>query len=197
MNAGLFIIREAVAIFIAAACLGFAYDTVSPLGLGKPTAVFLSAATPAIAQAPINPTAAPPPTPAPPQTSPAAAPLPAQIVKWPEVKPLLDSGAITLVDTRPSEAFKTGNIPGAVSLPKELLEEQLAPFMASHPKHAPLVFYCQSAFCGVAQAVAAQFTGAGYTDVRVMAGGYVEWAMAEAKDSVPPGTLPSPVGGAQ
>jgi rhodanese-related sulfurtransferase len=177
------ILREMAGVLLAAACLGLAYNAASPLGVSLRVA---SDSPVAAAHAPLalpdpdlqNETttavivASGPPAPGAPQ-------LPASMA-WAEVKPLLARGEIVLVDARDAVAYDAGHIPGAVSLPLRSLAENAAAFAAQHPKTRPLVIYCGSIGCPLAQVLARQLRADyGYTDVREMPGGYVEWRTVE------------------
>lgn len=101
---------------------------------------------------------------------------------WAEVKPLVDSGRIVLVDARPRTAFAAGHIPGAVCLPFTSLQAEIKAFMAAHPPSTPLAIYCANANCGTSSQMAAVLTRTyQYKDVRYLPGGYQEWRNAEAK----------------
>jgi rhodanese-related sulfurtransferase len=102
------------------------------------------------------------------------------VMTWREVKPLLASGKIVLVDGRDAEAFALGHIPGAVSLPMDQLQEKVTSFTARYPKDTPLVVYCASVRCQTANTQARTLTGPhGYTNVSEMPGGFAEWRISE------------------
>jgi len=192
--------REAALILIAAVCLGFAYDAMSPLGVRKPG---VNVALPPETGLPVTAAQTPSGTPGSGvqnetitafiyltdgEAPAVAVQQPPGTLKWPEVKPMLAKGAITLVDTRDAASYAAGHIPGAVSLPAGTPAEKFAEFMAGYPKTTPFVFYCQSLRCGIAHSVAARFRGeGGYTNVREMPGGYVEWTLAESNGTAATG----------
>jgi rhodanese-related sulfurtransferase len=101
---------------------------------------------------------------------------------WAEVKPLVQSGQMVLVDARPRTAFDAGHIPGAVSLPFKNLEAEIKSFMARHPTTTPLAIYCANTSCGTSSQMARALTQTyQYQDVRYLPGGYQEWRTAEGK----------------
>ena len=101
---------------------------------------------------------------------------------WAEVKPLVESGRIVLVDARPRTDFDAGHIPGAVCLPFKSLQAEIKAFMAAHPPSTPLAIYCANANCGTSSQLAAALTQAyRYKDVCYLPGGYQEWRNAEGK----------------
>ena len=169
------------AIFVAALILGVAYNTTSPLGVRAEgiAAPVIAPAPPPLADPALHNetlTAAIIGTSLPPETSKLIAAM-----AWAEVKPLLASGEIILVDGRDAVAFEAGHIPGAVSLPLDALKEKIAEFSQQYPKTKPVVTYCGSVGCPIAHLMAAALGGEyGYADVREMPGGYVEWRTAEA-----------------
>lgn len=190
------VFREAALIFLAASCLGVAYNAANPLGVrvtAGPALTTGDGATGSRSQMATQPDAAlrnetinatlfasaagaPPP----PVEKQLLATLP-----WPEVKSLLAQGQIDLVDARDTHSFETGHIPGAVSLPLNQLKEKIGEFATRYPKTKPLVIYCSNILCGMAHVEAIQLTEQhGYEDVREMPGGYAEWMVAESKSGI-------------
>jgi len=55
----------------------------------------------------------------------------------------MDKGEVLLLDVRPKEEFEQAHIPGAVSMPIEELEDQLATI----PTHVDIVAYCRGPYC--------------------------------------------------
>ncbi|MFJ7697848.1 ArsR/SmtB family transcription factor [Lysinibacillus fusiformis] len=55
----------------------------------------------------------------------------------------MDKGEVLLLDVRPKEEFEQAHIPGAVSMPIEELEDQLATL----PTHVDIVAYCRGPYC--------------------------------------------------
>ena len=189
-------LRDGAFIFIAAVCLGFAYNAVSPLAVRWPGRSVTPAAEPAMPAAVPDPAL---------QNETLAAiifeddpgavriavvpKLPASMA-WAEVKPLLAKGEIVLVDARDTLAYEEGHIPGAVSLPMGSIGDKIAAFMAGVPKDKPIVIYCASIRCRLAHEEALLLGGQfGYTEVREMPCGYVEWTVME------PGATPATGGG--
>ena len=91
------------------------------------------------------------------------------------VRQRLDDGdSVVLVDVREPYEWDAGHLPGAVALPRGILErdvEAAVPDLAT-----PLVLYCGG---GYRSALAAQSLGQmGYTNVESMDGGWRAWTEA-------------------
>jgi rhodanese-related sulfurtransferase len=101
----------------------------------------------------------------------------------------VDSETI-LIDIREADEFRRGHIPGAVHLPRGLLEfdihrlvEQLCRKSTVPLEDQPIVLYCGT---GGRSALAARtLEDMGYRNVRSMAGGIVAWAQAQLPINVP------------
>jgi rhodanese-related sulfurtransferase/DNA-binding transcriptional ArsR family regulator len=93
------------------------------------------------------------------------------------------TGEVVLLDLRPREEYEAGHIPGAVSIPLEDLEEQLA-FL---PPEAEIVAYCRGPYCVLAPRGIALLRRYGYR-VRRLEDGVGEWRLA----GLPVATGPEP-----
>ena len=106
-------------------------------------------------------------------------------LNWPQVKSLLASNQIVLVDTRFKASYDLGHIPGAVSFPSHGQEdEDLWKFANRYAKGTRFVLYCGSETCGMWRTLAenlARFCG--FTNVYHMPGGYMEYFLAEGDAS--------------
>lgn len=60
-----------------------------------------------------------------------------------ELKAELKAGRVRLIDLRPSEEYKTGHVPGAISLPFDQIAERHREFSATEP----WVAYCRGPYC--------------------------------------------------
>jgi rhodanese-related sulfurtransferase len=81
-----------------------------------------------------------------------------------------DPGFVVL-DSRSTEAWDQGHIPGAVHLPTALIPEQAAQLL---DRAVPVVTYCWGPGCNGATRAAHAFATAGYR-VKEMLGGYEYW----------------------
>ena len=88
-----------------------------------------------------------------------------------------------LIDIREPAEFQRGHIPGAVHLPRGLLEFEIHGLVqrthsesGGSPEDQPIVLYCGT---GGRSALAAEtLANMGYRNVRSMSGGLVAWAAA-------------------
>lgn len=99
-----------------------------------------------------------------------------------DVQACLDRDTL-LIDIREPAEFQRGHLPGAVLLPRGLLEfeihglvERVTAGQPVSPDQQPIVLYCGT---GGRSALAAEAMATlGYRNVRSMAGGIVAWAAA-------------------
>ncbi|MEQ9320920.1 MAG: metalloregulator ArsR/SmtB family transcription factor [Polyangiaceae bacterium] len=76
------------------------------------------------------------------------------------------SGAVTVLDVRPSEEYEAGHIPGAVSVPLVELERKLAEL----PRDREIVAYCRGPYCVMALDAVDQLRARGFRAVRLEEG---------------------------
>ncbi len=88
-----------------------------------------------------------------------------------EVKDLLDSQAIHLIDVREAHEWNEGHIPGAVHLPLSELSARAGDL----PQDRPVIFYCLSG--GRSGQALAWCKSAGHAVEGHMAGGIGAWRM--------------------
>lgn len=89
-----------------------------------------------------------------------------------------------LIDVREPGEFQDGHLPGAINLPRGVLEFQVEahPAMACTTTPAladrdrPVLLYCRSG--GRAALAACSLAAMGFSDVRSIAGGFQAWAEA-------------------
>jgi rhodanese-related sulfurtransferase len=94
----------------------------------------------------------------------------------------LDSMTL-IVDLRELAEFQRGHIPGALHLPRGLLEFEIHGFVDRHRRDVeiahedqPIVLYCGTG--GRSALAARDLEDLGYRNVKSMAGGIVAWAQA-------------------
>lgn len=91
-----------------------------------------------------------------------------------------------LLDVREPDEFATGHIPGAVTVPRGLLEFKLSNTPEMTSRDLKLVLYCKTS--GRAALAACTLKDMGYLHVQSIAGGFDAWAGAGkpvAKPSLP------------
>jgi rhodanese-related sulfurtransferase/DNA-binding transcriptional ArsR family regulator len=82
-------------------------------------------------------------------------------------------GDVVVLDVRPADEFAAGHIPGALSIPLEQLDEQLARL----PRDVTIVAYCRGPYCVLAPLAMEKLRAAGF-DSRRLAEGLPEWRLA-------------------
>ncbi|NOY13914.1 MAG: rhodanese-like domain-containing protein [Deltaproteobacteria bacterium] len=95
-------------------------------------------------------------------------------VELDELDELLAAGAL-LVDARNLDAYRSGHLAGAVSLPLGKVAARLADFMRKVPKTRLLIVYCSGFGCPDSFDLGVRLLAAGYRQVRVFEGGFPQW----------------------
>ncbi len=72
-------------------------------------------------------------------------------------------GLVTVIDVRPTEEYRAGHIPGAMSVPLKELEARLSDF----PKDQEIVAYCRGPYCVLAIKAVEKLISEGYRAVRL------------------------------
>lgn len=90
-----------------------------------------------------------------------------------EALKLLGEGVVA-IDVREYDEFAAGHLPGAVNVPRGLLEFLIGNLSQAANKDAAILLYCKSS--GRAALSAVQLQKLGYTDVRSLAGGFERWS---------------------
>lgn len=111
------------------------------------------------------------------QTAPQMAiPLPLGIM---QVKELYDKKDTVIIDARDRNAYGTGHIKGAISLPLTEAATLVPELSGRVPKGAVLVVYCNGYACEDSVDLGKQLLGAGYRTVYYFDGGYPAWLDAK------------------
>jgi len=84
--------------------------------------------------------------------------------------------ADVLVDVREPDEFAAGHLPGAVLVPRGLLEFKLSGTLALSDRDLKVVLYCKTS--GRAALAAQTMQSMGYLNVASIAGGFDAWAAA-------------------
>lgn len=95
--------------------------------------------------------------------------------------------ADVLIDVREADEYAAGHVPGAVLVPRGMLEFRLSNTPALEPRDLKFVLYCKTS--GRAALAACALHEMGYLNVRSIAGGFDAWV--EAGKPVAKPALPS------
>lgn len=95
--------------------------------------------------------------------------------------------AAALIDVREPEEFQAGHLPGAMNIPRGVLEFRLSAMPELEARDLPLLIYCKTS--GRAALAARSLQEMGYLQVQSLAGGFDAW-QAAGKPLVEP-QLPS------
>lgn len=98
-----------------------------------------------------------------------------QEVALPEAEAAIAQAQV-LIDVREPDEFRQGHLPGAVNMPRGLLEFQLSSNPACQVPDLQVVLYCKTSGRAALAALAMQEMG--YTQVRSIAGGFDAWVAA-------------------
>jgi rhodanese-related sulfurtransferase/predicted transcriptional regulator len=82
-------------------------------------------------------------------------------------------GLVTVLDVRPAEEFAAGHLPGAVNIPIERLEGELAKL----PKRREVIAYCRGPYCLMSFEAVMKLRQRGWK-ARRLEGGFPEWRAA-------------------
>jgi rhodanese-related sulfurtransferase len=82
-------------------------------------------------------------------------------------------GLVTVIDTRPSEEFAAGHLPGALNVPLREIKRRLREL----PRDREIVAYCRGPYCVLSYEAVAELRKSGFSAVR-LEDGYPEWKAA-------------------
>ena len=105
---------------------------------------------------------------------------------------------MTLVDSRPAaRKYDIGHIPTAINIPDSQFDK-LAPALLPKDKSQLVIFYCDGPECTLSHNSAFRAEKLGYTQVRVYAEGFPEWAragepVARSAPQIEPGKEPGSI----
>jgi len=91
-----------------------------------------------------------------------------------DAKGLLDKGECVFVDCRTKKEYKMGHIPGALNIPRGLLEFKVAKKIPD--KEKSIIMYCKKGGRGCL--ATCTLCKMGYKNVKNMEGGWLEWEKA-------------------
>ena len=88
------------------------------------------------------------------------------------------AGVAVFLDARAADVFAGGHVPGARNIPAAASELEIAAEILELPPLGTLVVYCEGGDCQSSLMVARRLHDQGFRDIRVMTGGWAEWAKA-------------------
>lgn len=98
---------------------------------------------------------------------------------------------LLFIDSRSPGDFAAGHIPGALNVPLERVQrsgkKEAAPdwsAMLGFPGGQTLVIYCEGGDCQASISLAKIIHDRGYQDIRIFAGGWVEWSAAGLPEEI-------------
>lgn len=101
-----------------------------------------------------------------------------RLISLQEAEDLWSSGQVTILDARAAGLFRDGHVPGARNIPPEELGQGFPAWVLVMPREATLVVYCEGGACRSSLDLAERLHQAGFQDIRVLIGGWEEWARA-------------------
>lgn len=93
-----------------------------------------------------------------------------------ELKQLVDSGDITVVEALPAMYFEREHIPGAINIPHDDIDARAPELLPA--TDAVIVTYCANTPCKNSGIAAAKLDKLGYTNVREYVEGKEDWVGA-------------------
>lgn len=96
------------------------------------------------------------------------------------------NGEVTVLDVRPSEEYRAGHIPGALSVPLSELKKRIAEL----PKRREIVAYCRGPYCVMARDAVELLRKKGFKAHR-MEHGVVDWRARGWRVEISPEGAPS------
>ena len=91
-----------------------------------------------------------------------------------DAKAMFDKGGVTFLDCRTKKEYKSGHIPGAINIPRGLLEFKIGKKIPD--KNASIVIYCKSG--GRASLGCCNLVRMGYKNIKNIDGGWKAWSKA-------------------
>ncbi|WP_019601019.1 rhodanese-like domain-containing protein [Teredinibacter turnerae] len=88
-----------------------------------------------------------------------------------------------VIDVREPDEFRAGHLPGAINIPRGLLEFKLSADAPLENREAKFIIYCKTS--GRAALAASSMKSMGYQQVKSIAGGYDAW-LAAGNETVAP-----------
>ena len=104
-----------------------------------------------------------------------------------EIQAAIDDPNNLVIDVREPAEFQQGHLPGAINLPRGLLEFKISGDSSLQNLDRPIIVYCKTSGRAALSAVALQAMG--FRNVVSLAGGFDAWC-AEGRKTVKPAEVP-------
>lgn len=88
---------------------------------------------------------------------------------------LVEDGSAVLLDARTPDDYRTGCIPGGISLPISRFNETYDSVAPLLPEGKTIITYCEGIHCTDSSLLALALHKKGYTDILIYKGGIEEW----------------------
>jgi len=95
-----------------------------------------------------------------------------------QLKQLIDSGLVYVIDARSPAEYEEGHVPGSVNIPHDRLPEYMNQLLERVPMDALVVCYCQGPDCDFSDLLATELKIIGYPKVVLFPGGWEHWETA-------------------
>ena len=95
-----------------------------------------------------------------------------------EVRQIVASKSMVLVDGRSQSEYESGHLPGAFSLGVADFDKRFPEFAAQYSKDGAYLIYCGSGQCGLSRQLAGLLRKKGYQHTKLYSTGYNEWFLA-------------------
>lgn len=86
------------------------------------------------------------------------------------------SGPVQVLDVREAGEFEAGRLPGAINIPRGILEFRIGEVQEFARKDQPILIYCRTG--GRAALAAVQLSRIGYSNIKSITGGIMAWQNA-------------------
>lgn len=83
------------------------------------------------------------------------------------------SGSVQVLDVREASEFEAGRIPGAINIPRGILEFRIGEVQEFAKKDTPILVYCRTG--GRAALAVVQLAKLGYSNLSSITGGIMSW----------------------